>query len=285
MLPLKAVLILIIVLGHFVYYTNRPVFSVFHELGTSAVSMFFFMSGFGCLRSWQLKGQNYLDGFFKSRILGILLPAVVFLVLHTIWKRGFAMPPQYWFLWVVLFDYVLFWCCYRFLAPTWRLPVLLAGSLLFMAATFFAGFDRCWWICGLSFPTGCLFANVEDRLAKSCAGKPFRFLVWLMAGVVVFAGAYLTRQPLIWPICYIGIPWTLALLVSVIPLDSLKLPVLGFLGTISYEMYLSHVTVLDVLHQVPAISAHTWAFVVAVLLLTIAVSYAVHRLCSLALRK
>ena len=285
MLPLKAVLIFIIVLGHFVYYSESPVFNIFHELGTSAVAMFFFMSGFGCIRSWQLKGQSYLDGFFKSRILSILFPAIVFFLIHSFWERSFAMPPQYWFLWVILFDYLLFWCCYKFIAPSWRLPVLIIGCLLLMATTITAGFDRCWWICGLSFPTGCLFAHVEDCLAKSCADKPFRFLAWLMAGIVLFTGAYLTRQPLIWPVCYIGIPWTLALLISVIPLDSLKLPVLWFLGSISFEMYLSHVTVLEILHQVPAISAHTWTFVVVVLLLTISVSYVVHRLCSLAFRK
>ena len=285
MLPLKAVLILIIVLWHFVYYSEHPVFSLFHELGTSAVALFFFVSGFGCVRSWQKKGQSYLRGFFKSRILGIILPAVIFLVLHSIWRRGFTIPPQYWFLWVILFDYLIFWCCYRFLAPAWRLPVLLIGCLLFMAATIFAGFDRCWWICGLSFPTGCLFANIEGTLARSCADKPFRFIAWLMAGVLLFAGAYLTREPLIWPLCYVGIPWTLALLVSVIPLDSLRLPVLGFLGSISYEMYLSHVTVLEVLHQVKAISARTFVFVLAVLALTVAISFAVHWLYTLALRK
>ncbi len=285
MLPLKAVLILIIVLGHFVYYAKSPVFSLFHELGTSAVSIFFFMSGFGCLRSWQLKGRHYLDGFFKSRILGILLPAILFCVLHSIWKRGFAIPPQYWFLWVILFDYLLFWYCYRFLPPTWRLPVLLIGNMLFMAATIFAGFDRCWWICGLSFPTGCLFADIETTLAKSCAEKPSRFIAWLMGGILLFAGAYLTRKPWIWPLCYVGIPWSLALLVCATPLDSLKLPVLGFLGSISYEMYLSHVTVLEVLHQVQAVSAHTWTFVLAVFVLTIAVSFAARWLCSMVLRK
>lgn len=285
MLPLKAVLIFIIVLGHFVYYSESPVFSIFHELGTSAVAMFFFVSGFGCLRSWQRKGQDYLKGFFRSRILGILLPAIAFFVFHCIWRKDISTPPQYWFLWVILFDYFLFWCCYRFLPPVWRIPALLTGCLAFIAITYLTGLDRCWWVCGLAFPTGCLFAEIEESLARACSDKPIRFWGWLSAGVLLFVGAYLTRKPLVWTLCYAGISWVLALLVAIVPYDKWKLPVLGFLGAISYEIYLSHITVMEIVQSSRILSANIWVFFLKVLLTTILISLCINRLCKLILHR
>ena len=282
---LKATLIIIIVLGHFFYYTDNPVFRLFHELGSSAVAMFFFVSGFGCIRSWQRKGHAYLEGFFKSRVLGILFPALIFLVMHSCLMHRFTMPPQYWFLFVIIFDYILFWCCYRWLAPSLRIPSLLAGSILFMVVTFFAGFDRCWWICGLSFPAGCLFADFEVKPAKTFSDKPACYIAWLSAAILLSVGAYLTGKPVIWTLCYAGIPWSLALLVSIIPYDNLKVPFLGFLGSISYEIYLSHITIFEVVQHSRFCSGTAWAFVLSALLLTIATSFVAHWLCSKIIRK
>ena len=278
-------LILIIVFGHFAYYVEAPVFKLFHELGTSAVAMFFFISGFGCVRSWQHKGRDYLNGFFRLRIPGILLPAIIILVVHSCLRQKILMPPQYWFLFVIIFDYLLFWFCYRFLKSYLHIPVLWIGSLLFMVITILLGFDRCWWICGLTYPAGCMFAYKESYLAKESSDNPLRFFAWLTASLLLFAGAYVTHEPLIWPLSYVGITLAIAFIVSMIPLDQMKLPVLGFIGSISYEIYLSHITVIEFLQSFHSITTHSWIFIMAALLLTVVVSYMVKRLSVIILRK
>lgn len=285
MSPLKAVLIIIIVLGHFVYYMENPVFNLIHKLGTSAVAMFFFISGFGCIRSYQRKGREYLKGFFRSRILGILLPAAILLIIHSCWKHQISMPPQYWFLFVILFDYLLFWLCYSFLKPSLRIPALWIGSLLFIVVTILTGFDRCWWICCMAFPTGCFFSLVENTLAEVYSEKPLCFIAWMSAGLLLFALTFLTHNPYIWTLSYVGISWTLALIVSVIPLDHLELPVLSFLGSISYEIYLSHITIFEVLQRLLPDAAPRSFYILATLLLTIVVAYVVNRLCKMVIKK
>ena len=123
MRPLKALLALTIVLGHFFYYSDNPVFTPFHELAATAVAMFFFISGFGLVRSWQNKGDGYLQSFFKSRLSKVLIPAIIFLIIHLLIignngvsfhdrlkqlvMEGHAYPPQYWFIFVIIFDYIL----------------------------------------------------------------------------------------------------------------------------------------------------------------------------------
>ena len=293
---LKAVMIIIIVLGHLVYYAKSPVFGFFHELSTSAVAMFFFASGFGLVRSWQRKGLTYLRGFFKSRILRILLPAFLFLLIHFLlcgtgsktlaemlrqfWRNGITTPPQFWFLFALLFDYLLFWVCFRFVSPQWRLPVLLTGCILYIAATLLAGYDRCWWVCALAFPTGCWFAEKEGVIARHCSRTPVHFMLGLLAGAGLFLAAYLPGKPFLWPLCYVAIPWILALIVCAVPMDRLNLPVVGFMGAVSYEIYLSHITVLDFLQRFHGLTAHPWVYILVAFLSIGVLSYGIHRFCS-----
>lgn len=45
--------------------------------GAPIVAVFFFLSGYGLMVSLITKGQEYLDGFLKKRLLKIVLPLVL----------------------------------------------------------------------------------------------------------------------------------------------------------------------------------------------------------------
>lgn len=296
MKPLKAVLVLIIVLGHISYYLDGPVFQAFHQLGAPAVAFFFFISGFGLFRSWQMKGPSYLRGFFRSRILRILLPALILLLIHLLLcgsggkdlsgmleqlvKYGVTVPPQFWFLFVILFDYLLFWCTFRWLPSDLHIPVLFIGAILFIAGTVLAGYDRCWWICELAFPAGAAFAQHEDGISRFFGKSPLLFALGLVLGSVFFIGTFLTRSPYIWTLSYVAICWIVALIVSAVPFDRVRWPVLGFLGTVSYEIYLSHITALDFLRSGRGYVGQNWLYILLAFALTLFLSGLVHFLCA-----
>lgn len=296
MKPLKAVFVLIIVLGHISYYLDAPVFRVFHQLGAPAVAVFFFVSGFGLVRSFQMKGKGYLQGFFRSRILRILLPALVLFFVHLLlcgnggksfpemleqlFKYGITIPPQYWFLFVILFDYLLFWCTFRWLPSDFHLPVLFIGAILFIAGTVLAGYDRCWWICGLTFPTGAVFAQHEDRIRLFLGKSPLRFTLGMVLGSVLLIVTFLTHSPFVWTLSYVAICWIVALIVSAVPFDRVRWPVLGFLGTVSYEIYLSHITALDFLRSGRVYVSQNWLYILLAFALTLFLSGLVHFLCA-----
>ena len=51
--------------------------SQFSFWGAPIVAVFFFLSGYGLMVSLITKGQKYLDGFLKKRLLKIVLPLVL----------------------------------------------------------------------------------------------------------------------------------------------------------------------------------------------------------------
>lgn len=296
MKPLKAVLVLIIVLGHITYYLDGSVFRVFHQLGAPAVAVFFFVSGFGLVKSWQLKGRSYLRGFFRHRILRILIPALFMLLIHLLLcgsggkdlpgmleqlvKYGVTVPPQFWFLFVILFDYLLFWCCYRWRPSGFHLPALFIGAVIFIIGTAVAGYDRCWWICELAFPAGAAFAQYEGGISRYFGKSPLRFAFGLVLGSVFFIGTFLTRSPYIWTLSYVAICWIVALIVSAVPFDRVRWPILGFLGMVSYEIYLSHITALDFLRGRLVCIDQNWLYVLLAIAMTVSLSWLVHFLCA-----
>ena len=82
-LPLRGVLAMGIVIHHISLRIvdatpdDMWIFSQFQFWGAPIVAVFFFLSGYGLMVSLITKGQEYLDGFLKKRLLKIVLPLVL----------------------------------------------------------------------------------------------------------------------------------------------------------------------------------------------------------------
>lgn len=71
----KYIAALLIVNGHvFLFPKPDSPFSPFMNMGACSVSVFFFFSGYGLMTRYIISGNAYLKGFFKRRIIKILLP-------------------------------------------------------------------------------------------------------------------------------------------------------------------------------------------------------------------
>jgi len=291
--PVRALLILCIVLGHFSYY-GVPALEPLRQLAPPAVALFLFISGFGLTRSYQRKGKDYLQKFFSRRILRIILPAVLVVFLHlllvggsgvgfftragAIFTQGQTLLPHYWFVWAILFDYLLFWLCRKLLPDKLAPWAILAGVILFVVGTALAGFDRCWWICSLAFPTGVFYAEYEEAIYAFCGRNHWNYWLALLVAGAVFAGLYLTKNLICWTLSYVFLTGFLALIIARLPLDTLRLPVLNWFGCISYEVYLIHISAMCFLRGAHVQVASDLLFVVTVLASSIAVAYIIHRL-------
>jgi len=295
---LKALLAIFIVLGHFYYFSDSIPFVLFHELAATAVAMFFFISGFGLVKSWKKRGSSYLKGFFNNRILRILVPAIILFLIHLLLcgnggmsfpemlrrlvAQGLAYPPEYWFIFVILFDYLLFWFAFKFLPASIRLPFLFFGSLGFIILAVWAGYDRCWWICSFSFPSGAVYAMYEDDINSFC-GKNAGSLISSLAILFLLAiGIYLTGNQFIWTLFYMVVPFGIALVVAAVRPDKIVLQLLGFLGIISYEIYLSHITMMSFFKYSVPINPE-WLYILTVFVTIFAISFIVNRFCALIL--
>ena len=295
---LKALLAIFIVLGHFYYFSDSLVFVPFHKLAATAVAMFFFVSGFGLVKSWNKKGTSYLNAFFKHRVLRILVPAIILFFIHLLLcgngglsfsemlrrlvVQGLAYPPEYWFIFVILFDYLLFWCAFKFLPASIRLPFIFFSSLVFIILAVWAGYDRCWWICSFSFPCGAVYAMYEDDINSFC-GKNIKAFISSLAILFLFAiGIYLTGNQFVWTLFYMVVPFGIALIVAAVRPNKIVLRLLGFLGIISYEIYLSHITMTHFFKYSVPIDPE-WLYILTVFGMILVISFIVNRFCALIL--
>ena len=146
MLPLKAVMAVLLVADHLTFHVDAGWLRPFREIGAPIVSIFFFISGFGLMRSYSTRGASYLDGFFRKRIWKVLLPALVALALFYIfdwnWSRDFIgefrdlftkgqpILPYSWFVVAIILFYVSFWLIFRYLPEKLHLAGLVSAGII-----------------------------------------------------------------------------------------------------------------------------------------------------------
>ena len=253
MVFLKAIMALLIVADHLTFYLDTPFLAPFREIGAPIVSLFLFISGYGLYRSWQNKGQVYLDSFLRKRILRVIVPAIVALIIYYIllWnparnygsevlaliRNGIPLLPFSWYVADIVFFYFAYYLVFEYLPEKFRISGLFFSASILMIATILAGYDRCWWVCSFAFPTGAVVAKHETQIITICqSAKNYAFSLCILC--ILFILLYLPRNPYLWTLCYMIIPVIAYLLAVRIPLDKLNGPIVVFLSSISYEIYL-----------------------------------------------
>lgn len=294
--PIRALLAILIVVGHFSYFGVDEL-NFLRVLAPVCVSLFLFISGYGLMVSYQKKGETYLQAFLKKRLLKIVLPAILVSLLHLllcgnggvsfldrvrlIFTQGTTLLPHYWFVWAILFEYLVFWCSFKWLPGTLPRYAVLLFTIAFAVVTAQAGFDRCWWVCSLAFPTGLYFAAHENDIFSFCNKKTINYWLAIALCSLAFAGLYLSGKPVCWMLCYIFIPMVAALVIARLPLDTIKLPILRWTGAVSYEIYLIHITAMTFLRGEYIYISSNLLFVVAVFCVTVGAAYGIHHLSQL----
>lgn len=121
----KGLMALLIVLHHLSEYSPGTHLLVFYDWGFSIVAVFFFISGYGVMKSWIVKGDAYKHHFLQRRLKKIL-PMFIILTIVAIALKFFVndqslndilvafshgtMPlPFSWYIYAVIFFYVAFY--------------------------------------------------------------------------------------------------------------------------------------------------------------------------------
>ena len=261
--PVRALLAIIIVLGHFSYFMWAPTLKYMRMLAPPSVAMFLFISGYGLTKSVMLKGDNYLDKFLVIKTVRILFPALLVSLLHLLlcsgggimpWERieaiflhGDTLLPHYWFVWYIIGAYVVFWLCHQFLPLKYVKYVSMATSLAFVAYARLASFDWCWWICAFAIPAGVGYAEYEDKVYDYWRKGKCRFCAVILVLSAIMVLCYFAPFVLLRTVSYALFTVCAAFVISCLPIDKWRLPGLRFIGSISYEIFLVHITVMQFL--------------------------------------
>lgn len=299
MCPVRALLAILIVLGHFSFFDVTWLMPM-RFFAPISVAFFLFISGFGLTRSVREKGKQYLQTFLPSKLVRIVLPAVLVVLLHLllcggsgiglsgrlrlVFSCGNTLLPHFWFVWVILFDYLLFYLSFRFLRGTAPRYAILVGSLALLLATWASDFDQCWWMCTLAFPAGAFYSDFEESIYSFCSRseRAYGFALFLL--LLIGVGIYLIPFPLTQAVAYGIFPSILALCVARLPIDRWHLPVLAFIGGISYELYLIHITMMSFFRGDTIRIDSDIIYVLSVLALSIGVAWLLHLICTPFLR-
>ena len=181
----------------------------FVQIGYPMVAVFLFCSGLGLYRSFRGK-PDYLKGFFRRRILPLIIAFYLSEFLHTgirllmgqkmdaltvLWYlSGLHMANYYsWYLIVIPFFYLIFWASFRFCRREGAaIAVVFAFSLLYTLAGAMIDHQDDWWMRGewwyntiLLFPLGLLFGKYSDRILRVFRKGYWFALPFSLAGTIL----------------------------------------------------------------------------------------------------
>lgn len=252
---LKAIMAVLIVVHH-LSLQGISFLHTFHSWGAPIVSLFLFLSGYGLMKSLCMKGNVYLSDFFKHRIVkGIVIPFLIawaiyrilnIVSLPNIFKEleeliydGRTILPHSWFVFAILYFYVSFYISYKYFNSKVSFLVLIALIILFELWCQYWNYDRCWYISALGFPTGILVGKYEGKIIKRLKGSIGYYCVVPISLVVIALCVY-AKMEISYMLVYILIPLIFATLLFKVKFENLiRLKIIRYLSSISFEIYLS----------------------------------------------
>lgn len=278
---LKGLLAIVIVCSHLHYATDIFFFTIANKLGTSAVAMFIFISGYGLSFSFKEKGPLYLNGFFRKRMWVVFKPMFIITLLFiglnyldkgvlplnlfkNLFLGGITPLPNSWFVFFLLLFYLFFYVPFRFCKTYFsRILLLSAFSCAYVLLCMTMHFERAWWITTAAFVSGVVYAYKKEELLSFFRRKTVFASVCFLIIVVIYSKVVVL---LLFPYLFIPILIITILSYTGFPANN---KILIFLGNISYEIYLLH-GVFIVLLRGKHIYIHSdYVYAVAVFVATI----------------
>ena len=181
---LRVILAIFIVLHHLSKkYTIGYIFPKLQHLGYLIVAAFFFLSGYGLMRSYQKKGVKYFDGYWKTRIGYLFLvyfittfayfvcynlmgKYITFAELLKSFVNGQPIISNSWYISVQLLFYILFWFVFKLMnrvSDNSKIMIALILTVGIVALFYISGLNSFWYLSDLAFIVGLFFAKKQRK--------------------------------------------------------------------------------------------------------------------------
>lgn len=203
---IKFIAALLVVNGHlFIFGNPTGPLTRFMNFGPCCVSLFFFLSGYGLIYSYDNKGDAYLKSFFSRRFVKLLIPlATAYIITLPIYS--FLKAPINWndvfgtifwggpylkFSWYVTEIagiYLLFYSTMRLKAQLANKLIILSVEVLILMAILFIANQPIWYVVSLpSFIIGIWYEHFEKSIISKISIQSLisiitaTALVWFIA--------------------------------------------------------------------------------------------------------
>ena len=186
-IPLRGLLALFVVAGHLdnVVGHQTKILMPFH-MATPAVAVFFFLSGYGLMKSFQKKGGKYLDRFVVKSAVKLLIPLFITTVLYQFvlyavgkfdrnlivsnLKNGVMPLIHSWYVYALFIFYLLFYAVFKFAPKNTTRIMIIAGVMLayYITMRYFIKWGFHWWLTCFAFPTGIIWLIRKIKYILLC---------------------------------------------------------------------------------------------------------------------
>ena len=259
---IKFFMAIVIVLGHLSIRVPSGWIQPFRFWGAPFVSMFLFVSGYGMWQS-ALSNSGLSFASILKRVWKLVLPYLLTVFLYyiivripsgetnlNIWDAVLAgTSKQYhlWFVFAIVYLYLAFYLCMRFRSKRAIIVSLFALVSATIVMLRQVGYDRCWWVSLLAFPTGCLYSMFHEQVNEIIFKSRLSYFMAMAVAVTGVGLSYLLNVEMLYSISHIFIPIALALVVIQLPVEKLNNRFTKHFGYISYEIYLCQLIAMDAL--------------------------------------
>jgi peptidoglycan/LPS O-acetylase OafA/YrhL len=298
-LSLKAFLAFLIVLHH----SSQPLckngetfFFQFWFWGPAIVGLFFFLTGYGLLKSLKSK-EGYMKTFMRKRFLKILPPYIIAIVIYQCYiactgnfdfgilvsdfMKGCPPIPNSWYIVAIILFYLLFYFVFRFIRSIGVSLVLMwLLSIAYMVIIKYIGWGDWWWISTLALNVGMTYSYFEPSIKEKIGKHPLLsciVAIALLAALFAFTYFDLAKNFISGFPSYSLAFWLLPLFV-IFAIYYIGMPqgrLFMFLGNISYELYIVHGAFVWLMPY----SGSNFLFLFCIYAVSILVAIGLHKIC------
>lgn len=277
---LKGALAICVILHHLCTYLSEafPSLLFFEQLGFIAVGGFFLISGYGLCYGVTHK-ENYLRGFFRKRLLRVLIPyylivpfhIIARLIAHTLtlpYVTDSLLGLSQWYIFAIAVMYISFFVSFRIFGVKWgRVAVTVCAALyavvlfvIYRRGIYCFGF---WWYNSIiCFPLGVWYCSVREKVDPILKKRYFPILMFAVLAFIfswrTAFGNYAEDSKRLYVLAFQTI--CAALFSVMVVMLSMKVQIgnriLTFCGDHSLEMYLAHAPWIYFLQSGVTVSGH-----------------------------
>lgn len=298
---IKGIFAALIVLSHLRGYVSfSPSFTdafyvtVLKQIGQLMVTLFFFYSGYGLMESYRKK-PNYAVGFFKNRILKVMLhfdiALIFFAILNIFTKTQYSVfnyvcsivgwtsiGNSNWFIFVTLVFYVITLVAMKISKKLHLNEGLFISMITVLCIAFYMVLFKVklkephWYNTIFCFPAGFIYSMLKGKIECFVKkGINWYILIAVSTAVFLLCNSFKSQN---WAIYTFGTAvfcFVVVLLTMKIKVDN---PVLHFLGVHSFSIYIMQRLPMIILKRANIISSNVvFALVSICLVIPIAVGF------------
>lgn len=282
---LKGFLVLYVAIHHYVQKIINPGYLYpLNYIGFICVSFFFLMSGYGLALSFEKRGN--LQGFFRKRILRLYFPFVISnvfvgilynltidagysiadILISSVTMRTVYSGVILWYVFVQILMYIVFYISFGFFKnKDIRLAVIGILSFIYICLAVYTRQGEWRYNTVLCFLVGVIIATYKEQIKNTLARYGFiirsiLLMAFILSWYLVIKGIYGYYVTFICAIFFV------LLAVSFSARFNSHTKMYGYIGKISYEMYILQLPVVNMV--VDLLGGNMWG-IFAIILITV----------------